>query len=306
MAALEKGRVQSLSCELLQNSPVIRHIHKLTFLWRGDTPRAGQFCLIKPRHSSLLLGRPFSVFSVLRRNSSEAEISFLAANRGKGSNILCSMQPGEWAEITGPLGNCWADAAAQVSVDQVSAAEAVHEAGAGAPDPEQAAGTKQAAGAAKPFGLISGGVGVAALASWALETSSRPVDFFAGFRSAPFGLEGVESRLAENGGRLVVVTEDGSAGRRGFVTDAVDLARYAAVFACGPHGLLARIACACAAAAVPCFVSMENRMACGLGVCRGCVIHTTGGNKSCCADGPIFNAAEVVSLCEMQGARHDI
>lgn len=290
MGAPVKGRVESCACELLENSPVIWRLHKLTFLWRGALPRPGQFCLVKPLHSSLFLGRPFSVFSVLRRSGMEAEITFLMANRGKGSGILCLMRAGEGAEITGPLGNCWADAAARLPAPEpvAGAAGAAWLAGAG--------GAAGASGAVKPFALIAGGVGVASLAPWALEALPRPIEFFAGFRSTPFGLEAVERRFAENGGRLVVVTEDGSAGQQGSVMDAVDVMRYAAVFACGPHGLLERIARSCAAAGVPCFVSMENRMACGFGVCRGCVITTTSGNKSCCADGPIFNAADIVAF----------
>ncbi|MDR3248072.1 MAG: dihydroorotate dehydrogenase, partial [Treponema sp.] len=74
----------------------------------------------------------------------------------------------------------------------------------------------------------------------------------------------------------------------------VDYQDYAAVFACGPTPMLKAVAEKSKAAGVPCFISMEARMACGAGACLGCTIATTGGNRRCCADGPIFPAEEVL------------
>jgi NAD(P)H-flavin reductase len=58
--------------------------------------------------------------------------------------------------------------------------------------------------------------------------------------------------------------------------------------------MLKAVAAKCKAAGTPCFISMERRMACGVGACLGCTVATVKGNRRCCADGPIFNAEEVL------------
>jgi NAD(P)H-flavin reductase len=96
-------------------------------------------------------------------------------------------------------------------------------------------------------------------------------------------------------------TEDGSCGACGFVTDA--LAAYldrpiaggrSVIYACGPHPMLAAVSRLAADRGVPCFVSMEERMACGLGVCMGCSVPmAAGGYKRACAEGPVFDSRDV-------------
>ena len=68
------------------------------------------------------------------------------------------------------------------------------------------------------------------------------------------------------------------------------------ILACGPKPMLRSVARTAAQYGVPCQVSMEERMACGVGACLGCTCHTTGGGRSVCKDGPVFNAEEV--FCE--------
>ena len=97
----------------------------------------------------------------------------------------------------------------------------------------------------------------------------------------------------QNEARLIIATEDGSEGYKGFITDFLELKRYAAVCACGPLPMLKTVGAMCGKAGLPCFVSMERRMACGLGACLGCTVKTINGNKRCCADGPIFPAGEL-------------
>jgi dihydroorotate dehydrogenase electron transfer subunit len=58
--------------------------------------------------------------------------------------------------------------------------------------------------------------------------------------------------------------------------------------------MLKVVAAKCKAVNVPCYVSLERKMACGVGACMGCTVKTVNGNKSCCSDGPIFNADEVL------------
>ena len=82
-------------------------------------------------------------------------------------------------------------------------------------------------------------------------------------------------------------------GQRGKIPDFLDPQNYSAVCACGPEPMLKTVAQKCKAAGIPCFVSMERRMACGVGACLGCTVNTVNGNRRCCADGPIFKAEDV-------------
>jgi NAD(P)H-flavin reductase len=253
----EDAPKQSALCECAVCAEVCEGVFRLDFAWDGPAPSAGQFFLLRPERTAVFLARPFSA-AAWRREAGGLVLSFLAARKGRGTADIAALRPGERAELTGPLGNGWRGFAD------------------GLPG--------------GPFALVSGGAGVAPLAAWAAELGDmpdRPFDFYAGFRSAPFGIDGVTPRS------LVITAEDGSAGRRGRIPEFFSPAGYAAVFACGPVPLLAAVKRACAGAAVPCFVSMETRMACGVGACLGCVIHTKTGNKRCCADGPVFNAEDV-------------
>jgi NAD(P)H-flavin reductase len=268
---------------LLANTPVATapdSIFRLDFAWDGPVPRAGQFFLIKPERSAVFLARPISVagWDSLANNvvsdtvapdslashtvSDTIALRFLIARRGTGTAELAQLRAGERAWLTGPLGNSWGDDLAKVDA---------------------------------PVALIGGGIGVAPLAAFARELDrlgKRVYDFYAGFRSASFGLEDLCPR------RLYVATEDGKEGHCGRIPDLLVPHSYKAVYACGPAPMLKAVAALCKAVAVPCFVSMEQRMACGVGACLGCTVkvHGNGGsqNRRCCADGPVFNAEELV------------
>jgi NAD(P)H-flavin reductase len=178
---------------------------------------------------------------------------------------------GERAFLTGPLGNSWWNNESAARIESAS-----------------------------PVALISGGIGVAPLAAFAreLDRTGAAYDFYAGFRSASFGLEDIHP-LA-----IVIATEDGSEGTHGLIPPLLAPQNYRAVYACGPVAMLKAVAVLCEAVSVPCFISMEKHMACGVGACLGCTIKTklrdsasangASTNRRCCADGPIFNAEEVI------------
>jgi NAD(P)H-flavin reductase len=267
MSPPRPGPRECCLCELRANTPVNDAIFRLEFAWPGPAPRAGQFFLIRPCRTSVLLGRPISVFGW---DGPSALLRFLIAKRGRGTGELAALGAGEKAELIGPLGNAWADAALQ--------------------------GTSAPGGIRPPQGtaarllpaLISGGIGVAPLAALGAELEPGAFDFYAGFRTGAFGLEGLRPRS------LCIATEDGSAGLRGRIPDFLEPAKYAAVYACGPGAMLKAVAESCKKAGVPCFVSLERRMACGVGACLGCTVRTAGGNRRCCADGPVFPAEELL------------
>ena len=254
-----------LRTRVTANRRVADGIFELVLEWRGTVPLPGQFFLVRPVRSGVLLGRPISVFAF-----ENGAVSLLVARRGPGTAELEDLRVGEEAELTGPLGNVWPAPGVGDAADPM---------------------TKKVAGSQRPgfpLALIGGGIGLAPLAFLARSLPPASYDLFAGFRSRSYGLSGLEPRT------LVLATEDGCEGCRGRVPDYLDPCAYSAVFACGPDPMIRAVAAACAAAGTPCFVSLERRMACGVGACLGCTVATASGNRRCCADGPDFDAAEVL------------
>jgi NAD(P)H-flavin reductase len=247
---------------LIENSALGQGVHKLTFAWEGERPAAGQFFMIKPVRTTVFLGRPVSVFWA-------KPLEFVVARKGAGTEAICAMRAGDEAELIGPLGNRFADFL----------------------PPHRTA--------ASCIALVGGGIGVAPLYAFAGELArmGAPSMFFAGFKTG----EEVFAREA-GGAELTVITENGSLGAKGLVTDVLDPASYEAVFVCGPLPMLQAVYQKCAAHGIPCFVSMEKRMACGVGACLGCRIETIGtaetigknrGGKRCCKDGPVFDGGTI-------------
>lgn len=136
--------------------------------------------------------------------------------------------------------------------------------------------------------LIGGGCGIAPL----LHTAKvfGEVDLYLGFQDQPFLVEAFEKL----GTQVVITSQSGRGGRMGVVTDGFDPNGYEACFACGPHGMLKTLAQMCHTAGVSLFVSLEERMACGIGACLGCAVKTTKGVRRVCRDGPVFRAEEVI------------
>lgn len=258
------------SFAVLSRESVAEGVHRLV-LSRGasdslsslDAPAPGQFYLLRARPSAVLLGRPISVYTF-----DETSISFLILERGEGSRELCSALPGTLVDLLGPIGNRF------LTPRELVCSELVR----GDLDP-----------ASLRVACLGGGIGVAPVAGFALSLDPRSFDFYASFRSTPYGLEGI----AERANRLVVTTEDGSAGTKGMLPAVFDASKYDVVYACGPTPMLKYVKEA--TATVPySFLSLEQHMACGAGACLGCTVRTTHGNRRCCVDGPVFDAKEVL------------
>jgi dihydroorotate dehydrogenase electron transfer subunit len=93
--------------------------------------------------------------------------------------------------------------------------------------------------------------------------------------------------------RLEIATDDGSLGEHGFVTRLTERLipeGFDLVCVCGPQAMERAVAERAAAAGIPCRVSVERLMACGIGACLSCVVQTTAGQKRACVDGPVFDA----------------
>ncbi len=144
--------------------------------------------------------------------------------------------------------------------------------------------------------LIGGGYGMAALGFAASELRKLEVETTVamGGRSASDLL--FEERLSALSARVIVATEDGSRGTRGFVTDAAGeiLERKPRVFACGPEAMLMALVRQAIAKNIPAQLSVERYMKCGFGICGQCTLS----GRLVCQDGPVFTAQELAQLPE--------
>lgn len=219
---------------------------------KSAEPNPGQFYLLRSEKSGVLLGRPISVYnSSAGTEIDPLRLEFLILKKGKGTAELCSLRPGDGIHILGPLGNSFVPAAGRVCI-------------------------------------VGGGIGVAPVAGFSSTLPAKSYDFFACFKSGSYGLD----HIAPN--KLIITTDDGSVGVKGMVSaalteDVLIKNKYAAVYACGPVPMLLYVQKLCKATGIKCWLSMENKMACGVGACLGCTIRTTQGNKRCCKDGPVFD-----------------
>ena len=144
----------------------------------------------------------------------------------------------------------------------------------------------------KKIAVVGGGIGTAPMYQLTRELAAAGVkpDVFFGFRDAPYCME--EYREIAN--LVKVSTDTGAVGFHGFVTQLYDPADYDVVLVCGPTVMMRNAARLCAEKGTPCFVSMEKKMACGIGACLGCTCETKSGEgKSVCKNGPVFDATEV-------------
>ncbi len=237
---------------------------------RPDSARSaapGQFCMISPPEgkSSFFLPRPFSYF----RTDGRARVDILFRTFGKATRLMASLRPGERIGEFGPLGNSFT-----------------------------------MPGRAEHAILLGGGIGLPPMAMLAGRLAGAGVariDLIYG------ELEGARvvklaATLPENV-RLHVATEDGVVGHRGRVTEIfapmfAKCDRPPAVYACGPNPMMAAVASMITPEAVEFYqASCEQYMACGRGICQGCVIPVWNGDETvymrCCTEGPVFNGFEV-------------
>lgn len=215
--------------------------------------RPGQFVEVRiDGCAEAYLRRPISIHFFDR----EANVlQLLVAIVGAGTQRLAELQQGDTLNCMLPLGHGFSSAAAGERVL-----------------------------------IVGGGVGVAPLLYLGAEiqkAGAEPV-FLLGARTASDLL--LKEAFARYG-RVYVTTEDGSAGERGFVTQHSLLQReqFSRIQTCGPTPMMKAVAAYARKTNTPCEVSLENRMACGLGACLCCVEKTSEGNLCVCKEGPVFN-----------------
>ncbi len=215
--------------------------------------KPGQFVQIKIEDSpSTFLRRPFSVHDV---NYGKNTFRILVKIAGKGTLKLSESKPGDILNIIYPLGTCFT-----------------------------------LPGINQKVLLAGGGCGIAPLLFLGkyLKANSIIPDILLGFRSTERMFEYQEYADI---GKVYLATEDGSGGSKGFITDhpVLKSEKYDTIFCCGPLPMMKAVAQFCVENKINCEVSLENLMACGIGVCLCCVVDTVKGNLCSCVDGPVFN-----------------
>lgn len=274
---------------VVENTPIGREMYALRILSppiaRSILP--GQFVMVRlPGHYDPLLGRAFALFDVFP-GSEEGEpqgLEIVYTAVGKMTRLLARSSPGQTVEVWGPLGN-------------------------GFPVPSRPV-----------LLMVAGGIGYTPFMAVAQEatgrrrygvparpvTATRTVKLLFGVRSAA-SLPSDLSRFEGIGTEVHIISDDGSTGRRGLVSDLLEEQlrmidpNQAAVFCCGPEAMMEKVAAVCEAAGTPCYVSLETPMACGLGLCYSCVVRLKDESRSegwdfhrVCVDGPVFEAKRVL------------
>jgi dihydroorotate dehydrogenase electron transfer subunit len=229
--------------------------------------RPGQFVSLRTDAQFALLRRPFSIARVSRQGAAAGTVDVVFDAHGPGTRWLTGVRPHEMVDVLGPLGN-------------------------GFPLPQRQVACL----------LVGGGYGVAPLFHLAAELADRGlrVDMIVGAATADRLLSPVEAKSLSV--TATFTTEDGSYGHRGRVTDVLEdvarASRSGVVYACGPNPMLRAVSERCSALGLPVQVAVEERMACGTGVCFTCVFPMRARDGSIrmrrtCVDGPVLNGARV-------------
>jgi len=234
--------------------------------------RAGQFIGVYPADKAHLLPRPISICETDRERGALRIVYRVA---GAGTAEFSSWQPGQQVMLLGVLGNGFP---VKEALDRAGGDRVV---------------------------LMGGGIGIPPMLELARELGEpgagkalADVTIIAGYRDGRLFLK----EDLEKYGKVLIATEDGSAGTRGNVLTVMEKGQIEpdVIMACGPMPMLRGVKAFAGERKIPAYLSLEERMACGVGACLGCVCKTTHkdahshvNNTRICTEGPVFEAGEV-------------
>ncbi|MFC1477931.1 dihydroorotate dehydrogenase electron transfer subunit [Candidatus Margulisiibacteriota bacterium] len=250
----------------IKENTLIQGPYYLLVLEGFPQSQPGQFVnILCQKDGSFLLRRPFSINRVIGN-----DIYIIYKAIGRGTEMLAGHKAGELIDAIGPLGKGW-----QLNAE-----------------------------CGKTHILVGGGIGIAPLLGFAdtLAQKEEKVVILLGGRSKIDIL--CEKEFRELGCDVRVTTDDGSYGEKGLVTNLLDrilednsefrIPNSAFIYTCGPHPMMKKVAEIAARLQIPCQVSLEEMMGCGLGGCVCCVCETKQGYEKVCTEGPVFNSDEIV------------
>ena len=255
---------QRETADVLENVRIAEDIYSLRLHAPkiAKTSSAGQFVTLYCRDRSRLLPRPISVCEA---DAEKGELRLVFRIAGAGTKEFSALKSGEALDLAGPLGNGF---------------------------PEESASGKRAL-------LFGGGIGIPPMLQLAKDLKDRAqVRAVLGFRDEQYLTEDFARHCA-----VSVATEDGSAGTKGNVIDAVRAEGLGAdvFYACGPLPMLRAVSALAEETGAECWLSMEEKMACGIGACLSCVCktrevdaHSQVRNRRVCTEGPVFRSTEIV------------
>ncbi len=227
----------------------------------------GQFVMIgtSGKQNAPLLRRPFSIHGLIQKKGRVVGFELLYKVVGEGTRLMSRFCSGNETDVLGPLGNTF--------------------------DLPADTGTLY---------LVAGGVGVPPIRFLTLDLVAKGMDpaLVTVFLGAQTENELLCVDDFKNAGvNLILSTDDGSCGKKMFVTQALEAVMEKApadmICACGPLGMLKAVSRLAKNHGAPCRISVESNMACGMGACLGCAIETKNNRekyKHVCIDGPVFNA----------------
>jgi len=224
--------------------------------------KAGQFINVYCNDGSRILPRPISICEI---DKNEGKIRIVYRIAGKGTKEISTFKKGDTIDIMGPLGNGFTKEGTKVM-------------------------------------LVGGGIGIPPMLQTAKELKEIPsveeINIVLGYRDNDLFLK----EEFEKYGKVYIATDDGSVGTKGNVIDAINENNIEAdeILACGPKPMLKGLQDYSNKTGIKTQISLEERMACGIGACLACVCkskekdhHTNVNNKRICKDGPVFYAQEV-------------
>lgn len=254
-----------LMLKITQMEKLAEPIFKMTLesadIAAGAVP--GQFINIKCCEGiNALLRRPISICNVDVKNNT---FDLVFQLKGTGTQMLAAMKPGDIVDILGPLGNSF-------DIDPVY----------------------------KNIAVVGGGIGVFPLLFLLKRSGAAVKNTYLGFRNKDFVV--LKNDFYEASSKLSISTDDGSAGYKGLVTDLLekDLQNNKPdiIYACGPTPMIKKAVLLASKYEIPCQVSMEQRMGCGIGACLVCACKTKEKDgwkySHICKDGPVFWSSDVV------------
>lgn len=250
-------RIEDL--RVIENKRLTKYFYVIELSGDDKLPdfKPGQFAQVRVDGSrETFLRRPISIHDV---DYEKNTFKLLIQLAGKGTETLSKLRNGDLLNLIYPLGNSFS-----------------------------------LPGRNEKVLIAGGGCGIAPLLFLGkyLKSNGCIPDILLGFRNSERIIEFEEYQKI---GKVFLTTEDGSRGEKGYITNHSILSTggYDRIYCCGPDSMMKAIGSYCKKNNISCEVSLENLMACGIGVCLCCIVNTVKGNLCTCIDGPVFNITEL-------------